>query len=116
VLPTFDDNKIVEEVDLDGKCPPNQSYVAEWMLHTLGDDDPEAFLRAMHKLGVPVASSKLTPQELCVMADEGSFGCSAEHVIHHYLLSKGLNILPSDKKMRMLGNGAIKPSTENKNK
>jgi len=62
VLRKLDENEEEEELDLDGKEPPNQSDVYEWMLHTLGDHDPEAFLRAAHKLGVPVALSKLTPQ------------------------------------------------------
>jgi len=78
----------------------------------LGEDDPDTFLKAACHLGVPIASSKFTPQGLSAMADHGNFGCTKEHVICHFWSSKGLHVLLSDKAMQMLRDGTIKHQTQ----
>jgi len=114
VLPVLDDNDEheEEEPDSDDKKQPDQSDVIEWMLWVMGEDDPDEFLKVAHHLGVPIVSSKFTPQGLSAMADQGNFGCTKECVIHHFLSSKGLHVLPSDKAMQMLRDGAIKHQTQ----
>jgi len=110
VLPTSDDHEEYGEVD--EQKEPDRSDVVEWFIRVLGEEDPNAFLRAVQYLGVPVAKKKLSPEELTAMADEGNFGRATERVIRRFLSSRGINILPSDRKMRMLGENAIIPETK----
>jgi len=51
VLPTSTEM----EEELDGQKTPDCSDVYEWFNCILGEKDPDAFLRAAQKLGVPVA-------------------------------------------------------------
>jgi len=113
VLPTANGDEELDKLEqVDDDKVLNCSDVIEWFICILGEEDPDAFLRAVKKLGVPVATKKLSPEELTEMAGEGNFGCATERVIRQFLLNKGINILPSDRKMRMLGDHAIIPTTK----
>jgi len=109
VLPT---SMGMEDVSDDEKTP-DCSDVCEWFIHILGEKYPDTFSRAAQKLGVPVASKKLLSEELTAMADEGNFGWAMEHaVIQQFLAKKGIDNLPSDRKMHMLGDNAVPPVTK----
>jgi len=109
VLPTSTENGELDEFD--DEKGHDSSDVIEWFIRILGDKDPDAFLRAAQKLGVPVVAAKLSPEELIAMADEGNFGHATERVIWRFLSTKGIHVLLSDRMMWKLGDKAIKPMT-----
>jgi len=84
----------------------------KWLIIELGKMDPEVFTIAATTLGMPIQAAKLTAEEFMAMADEANFGLNACRVIRKHLLSKGANMLPSDREMRALGDKALIPVTK----
>jgi len=85
---------------------------AKWILFAIGKEHEEAFTFVAKKLGMPVNGDKFSPEEFLAMSEDANIGVSGQRMLRRWLLSKDLDILPTECQLRGLGADYLQPITE----
>jgi len=85
---------------------------AKWILYAIGRDHEDAFTHVAKELGMPVNLERLSAEEFLAMSDDANLGVSGQRMLHRWLLSKDIRILPTDQAMHGLGSDYLQPVTK----